>query len=86
MYIDSAVDYEDLYEIVKSMYNASSSGKKSICIERVYSNQHCYIKNIQCIKELLEDNFRDSVIVNIESTEYKYKWQVKATITISWSW
>ena len=79
---NALIDYNNAQEIILTMIKFSKSGKKSAEFKISYPSQKAYMKNIECIKRMIEDNFIDDIKVDVEALEYKGT--VEATITTSW--
>lgn len=79
---NALIDYNNADKIVLTMLESSKSGKKSVKFKISYPSQNAYMKNIEYIKEVIEDNFTDDIKVDVEALEYKGT--VEANITTSW--
>lgn len=79
---NAIIDYNGAQKLIIAMLESSKAGKKSVKFKVSYPSQNAYMKNIEYIKEVIEDNFTDDINVDVEALEYKGT--VEATITTSW--
>ena len=79
---NALIDYNNAQKIILTMIKFSKSGKKSAKFKISYPSQTAYMKNIECIKRMIEDNFIDDIKIDVEAIEYKET--VEATIVTSW--
>nr|DAR48283.1 MAG TPA: hypothetical protein [Caudoviricetes sp.] len=79
---NALIDYNNADKIVLTMLESSKSGKKSVKFKISYPSQNAYMKNIEYIKEVIEDNFTDDIKFDVEALEYNGA--VEVTITTSW--
>lgn len=79
---NALIDYNNAQDIILTMIKFSKSGKKSAKFKISYPSQKAYMKNIGCIKKMIEENFIDDIKIDVEAIEYKGT--VEATIVTSW--